>query len=158
MDKYKLVDELVKALELTPTEIVRYWQNSGRIQPALFCKSQAKSRKTKSKQTAKPEPEPKPELKRRNLNFMTESDIFEVFKRIIAEQAGVDEDDILRGSNLVCLGVDSLDFVEITMMLEKTFGITIPDEDVNDKMTVQDILDYLVERKVMINGGVPIIS
>lgn len=156
MNKFKLVDELIKALELTPTEIVRYWQNSDRIRPALFSRSQAKRKKRK--QTAKPEPEPKPELKRRNLNFMTESDIFEVFKRIVSEQAGVDEDDILRGSNLVCLGVDSLDFVEITMMLEKTFGITIPDEDVNDKMTVQDILDYLVERKVMINGGVPIIS
>ena len=156
MNKFKLVDELIKALELTPTEIVRYWQNSGRIQPALFCKSQAKSRKKRSKSKAEPEPEPEP--KRRNLNFMSEEDIFEVFKRIVSEQAGVDEDDILRGSNLVCLGVDSLDFVEITMMLEKTFGITIPDEDVNDKMTVQDILDYLVERKVMINGGVPIIS
>ena len=154
MDKFKLVDELVRALGLSPQEIVRYWQNSGTVKSALFSRSQARKHGKRSKQTAKSESESESRAnpKRLNLNFMTESDIFDELKKIISEQAGVDEDDILRGSNLTCLGVDSLDFVEMTMTIERLFGIAIPDEDIKNKETVQEILDYLIERKVMING------
>ena len=42
------------------------------------------------------------------------------------------------------LGADSLDCVEITMQLEKEFGITIPDEDMFKEWgTVQEIVDYI---------------
>ena len=124
MDKFKLINELVKALGLTPTGVVRHWNDSGAIKPALFSGSQAK-RKKQSKLT----PASKPKTAKNNLLCMSEDDIFEALKNIIAEQAGVDEDEILRSSKLVSLGVDSLDFVEITMMVEKLFDISIPDAD-----------------------------
>ncbi len=158
MNKFKLVDELVKALELTPTEIMRYWQNNGRIKPALFSRSQAKSRKTKSKQTSDPKREPKPKPAKNSLLHMSEEDIFEVLKKIIAEQAGVDEDEIMRSRTLVSLGVDSLDLVEITMMVEKLFDISIPDADIRDEDTIQDIVEYLAGRKALLNGGLPVIQ
>lgn len=153
MNKIKLLEELIKAFELTPNEVVRYWQETGRIQPALFSRSRAKTKK-RSKQTG----ESKRKAARKNLLCMAEGDIFEALKKVIAEQAGIEEEDVMRGSNLVSLGIDSLDIAEITMAVEKMFGISIPDEELYDKETVQDILDYLVERKVMINGGMPIIS
>lgn len=157
MDKFKLVDELVKALELTPTEIMRYWQNNGRIKPALFSRSQAK-RKKSSKPTSAPKREPKPKPAKNSLLHMSEEDIFEVLKKIIAEQAGVDEDEIMRSRTLVSLGVDSLDLVEITMMVEKLFDISIPDADIRDEDTIQDIVEYLAGRKALLNGGLPVIQ
>ena len=158
MNKFKLLDELVKAMGLTPQEIVKHWHDTGAVKSALFSRSQAKSRKTKSKQTSDPKREPKPKPAKNSLLHMSEEDIFEVLKKIIAEQAGVEEDEVLRDSKLVHLGVDSLDLVEITMTVENMFGISIPDADVRDDDTVQDIVEYLAGRKVMINAGVPIIS
>ena len=45
------------------------------------------------------------------------------------------------------LGADSLEIVNLIMGLEDAFGITIPDEDVADKIqTVGDAAAYLKER------------
>ena len=145
MNKFKLLDELVKAMGLTPQEVVKHWNDTGAIKSALFSRSQAKKCGKRSKRKA--EPEPKPKIERLNIRFMTEKDILGTIRKIISEQTGVEEEDVLLDSRLISIGVDSLDFVEITMIAEKTFGITIPDEDVRGKSTVQDIVNYLVKRK-----------
>lgn len=45
------------------------------------------------------------------------------------------------------LGADSLDCIEIAMELEKEFGITIPDEDMEKHWTtVQEIVSYMENR------------
>jgi len=41
------------------------------------------------------------------------------------------------------LGADSLDLVELTMVLEEAFGREIPDEDAEKIQTVQDAINYI---------------
>ena len=43
------------------------------------------------------------------------------------------------------LGADSLDVVELVMLIEDEFDIEIEDEIVNEITTVQKILDYIQE-------------
>jgi acyl carrier protein len=65
-------------------------------------------------------------------------------KQIIAEQLGVDENEITPSSSFVeDLGADSLDTVELVMALEENFSIEIPDEDAEKIRTVQDAIDYI---------------
>jgi acyl carrier protein len=45
------------------------------------------------------------------------------------------------------LEVDSLDAVEIVMKIEDTFGIEIPDEDVNQFKNLGDIANYIKAKK-----------
>jgi acyl carrier protein len=70
--------------------------------------------------------------------------IVEKVKQIIAEQLGVDENDVSPSSSFVDdLGADSLDTVELVMALEESFSIEIPDEDAERIRTVQDAVEYI---------------
>jgi acyl carrier protein len=69
-------------------------------------------------------------------------------KQIIAEQLGVDENEIKAASHFIDdLGADSLDTVELVMAFEEEFGVEIPDEDAEKITTVQAALDYIEENK-----------
>ena len=84
-------------------------------------------------------------------------EIVEKVKQIIAEQLGVDENDISPSSSFVeDLGADSLDTVELVMALEEGFGIEIPDEDAESIRTVNDAMDYIekhAKKKEQIRPG-----
>jgi acyl carrier protein len=68
-------------------------------------------------------------------------------KKIIAEQLGVEEDEVTSEASFVeDLGADSLDTVELVMALEEEFGIEIPDEDAEKILTVGKALDYINEK------------
>ena len=67
-------------------------------------------------------------------------------KEILAEQLGVEEDEIKADSKLVDdLGGDSLDLVELIMAFEEEYGLEISDEDAEKINKVQDVLDYLAQ-------------
>ncbi|MBI3353778.1 MAG: acyl carrier protein [Nitrospirota bacterium] len=68
-------------------------------------------------------------------------------KKIIAEQLGLSEDEVISESSFVDdLGADSLDTVELVMAFEEEFGIEIPDEDAEKIATVQNAIDYIKEK------------
>ncbi|HEY5599769.1 MAG TPA: acyl carrier protein [Candidatus Manganitrophaceae bacterium] len=68
-------------------------------------------------------------------------------KKIIAEQLGLEEEDVtLEASFVEDLGADSLDTVELVMAFEEEFGIEIPDEDAEKILTVQNAIDYIKEK------------
>ena len=75
--------------------------------------------------------------------------IFERLKKIVVEQLGVKEEEVVPSASFVDdLGADSLDLVELVMSLEEGFSnpsrkIEIPDEDAEKLVTVQDAIDYL---------------
>ena len=75
--------------------------------------------------------------------------VFEQVKRIVVEQLGVDDKEVVPSDNFVDdLGADSLDLVELIMSLEEEFSnpsrkVEIPDEDAQKIITVQDVIDYL---------------
>jgi acyl carrier protein len=68
-------------------------------------------------------------------------------KGIIAEQLGIDEEEVVNEASFVDdLGADSLDLVELIMALEEEFGQEISDEDAEKILTVQESIDYINER------------
>ena len=73
--------------------------------------------------------------------------MLEKVKKIIAEQAGVSPDTITLDSNFEDdLGLDSLDFVEISMGLEEEFGFEMAEEDGLGIATVADLMAYLQKK------------
>ena len=68
----------------------------------------------------------------------------EKIKNIIIEQLGVSADEVVPEASFVDdLGVDSLDLVELVMVLEEEFGKEIPDEDAEKIQTVKDAINYI---------------
>jgi len=67
---------------------------------------------------------------------------------LVAEQLGVDKKTIRPESNIIeDLGADSLDVIEMLMTLEDEFGITIPDDKINQIKTVGQIVELIEESK-----------
>jgi acyl carrier protein len=70
--------------------------------------------------------------------------IEERVKQIVAEQLGVDEDQVTNQAAFMDdLGADSLDTVELVMALEEEFDVEISDEDAEKIQKVQDAVDYI---------------
>lgn len=74
------------------------------------------------------------------------SSIEERVKKIVIEQLGVNEDQVVNSASFVDdLGADSLDTVELVMALEEEFETEIPDEEAENITTVQQAIDYVVK-------------
>ncbi len=74
--------------------------------------------------------------------------VLDEVKEVVAEQLGVNIDEIKEDSKFVeDLGADSLDVVELVMALEEKFDIEIPDEAAESIATVADAVKYIEEAK-----------
>jgi acyl carrier protein len=72
--------------------------------------------------------------------------ISERLKKIIVDQLGVDEGEVVQNASFVeDLNADSLDLVELIMSLEEEFKVQISDEDAEKITTVQEAEDYIEE-------------
>lgn len=79
---------------------------------------------------------------------MDQGTIDERLKRIISEQLGVEESQVVPGASFEeDLNADSLDLVELIMSLEEEFGIEISEEDAERIRTVGDAQEYIREHK-----------
>ena len=68
--------------------------------------------------------------------------IFEKIASILAEQFGIEQDEITMDTSFEDLGADSLDVVELTMALEEEFGIgEMEEEDLSGICYVSDKLE-----------------
>jgi acyl carrier protein len=77
----------------------------------------------------------------------SEDKVEERVKKIIMENLGVEEDDVVPEAKFVDdLGADSLDTVELVMAFEEAFDINIPDEDAEKILTVGKAIEYIKEK------------
>ncbi|MBI2487038.1 MAG: acyl carrier protein [Deltaproteobacteria bacterium] len=77
-----------------------------------------------------------------------EQEVVAKVKKMIASQLGKSENEVTPESSFIeDLGADSLDLVELIMSMEDEFGLEISDEDAEGILTVQDAINYILERK-----------
>ncbi|MCI5705369.1 acyl carrier protein [Candidatus Pseudoscillospira sp. SGI.172] len=70
--------------------------------------------------------------------------IFEKVAKLLAEQFGLEADEITEETSFEDLGADSVDIVELSMALEEEFDIEeMGEEDLNTILTVGDLVNYL---------------
>lgn len=70
--------------------------------------------------------------------------MFEKVREMLAKQLNIKPETIRPESEVVKdLGADSLDVVELLISLEDSYGISIPEEDMENFKTVQDIVNML---------------
>ena len=75
--------------------------------------------------------------------------MIEKMKEIISEQLSVDADTITENSNFKDdLAADSLDLFELVMALEDEYSVEIPAEDLQNLLTVGEVMNYLKEKGV----------
>lgn len=70
--------------------------------------------------------------------------MLEKIKEMLAEALNLPAEKVTAESKIVeDLGADSLDVVELLSRLEDEYGITIPDEDVEELLTVGDVVNEI---------------
>jgi acyl carrier protein len=75
---------------------------------------------------------------------MTDQEILTSLGEIIDEVAGVPADQVTPEKSFVDdLDIDSLSMVEIAVAAQDKFGVEIPDDQLKDLKTVQDVIEYV---------------
>lgn len=75
--------------------------------------------------------------------------MFEKIKSIMMEQLNIDENDITEDTSFKDdLGLDSLDLFELAMAMEEEFGIEIPQEELENIVTVGDAVEFIKENGI----------
>ena len=80
--------------------------------------------------------------------MMERKEIEEKVKAFLIEDLEIEEENIAPEANLKYdLGIDSLDFVDIVVIVEKNFGFKIKPEEMQGIVTLSQFCDY-IESKV----------
>jgi len=75
---------------------------------------------------------------------VTDQEILAGLAEIVDEIAGVPTDEVTPDKNFVeDLDIDSLSMVEIAVAAQDKFGVEIPDEQLKDLKTVQDVVNFV---------------
>jgi acyl carrier protein len=79
--------------------------------------------------------------------------VYEKVRELLASQFDADIEKIDENTNITeDLGADSLDLVEMIMMLEEEFGIVVTDESMYTFKTVSEVVDF-IENTLEKSGG-----
>ncbi len=85
---------------------------------------------------------------------MESGNIADRVKQIIVEQLGVREDQVVPEARFIeDLNADSLDTVELVMRFEEAFDVKIPDDVVENMLTVGKAVKYLEEKEAAKAAG-----
>ena len=77
---------------------------------------------------------------------MTDQEILAGLGEIVEEIAGVPADEVTPNKSFVDdLDIDSLSMVEIAVAAQDKFGVEIPDDQLKDLTTVQDVVNYVAK-------------
>lgn len=74
--------------------------------------------------------------------------IFDNVKKMIAEQLMLDESEVTLESDFIAdLNADSLDLVQLLILLEKEYGVSFTDDEIKAVKTVGDVVDFIEKNK-----------
>ena len=77
---------------------------------------------------------------------MTDQEILAGLGEIIEEIAGVPADEVAPNKSFADdLDIDSLSMVEIAVAAQDRFGVEIPDDQLKDLVTVQDVINFVAK-------------
>lgn len=80
----------------------------------------------------------------KNLTYMTKLEIIEKVNHLLVEEFEIDADLLTSEASLVKdLEIDSLDFVDIVMLIDRDFGFKPKAEELKHVKTLQDFYDYI---------------
>jgi acyl carrier protein len=74
-------------------------------------------------------------------------DLYATFTEVLTDEFGVPESDLAPDATFEALGLDSLDVVELTLVLEERTGVKLEDEELEDVRTVQDAMDKVAAKR-----------
>lgn len=78
---------------------------------------------------------------------MNKQEIIEEINKFLIDEIEIDESVIKPEANLYNdLGIDSLDFVDIVVIVEKIFGFKIRGDEMKDIITLNQFYDYVNEK------------
>ncbi len=79
---------------------------------------------------------------------MTRQQIEQTVNTFLVEEFEIDKDKISDGARLKeTLGIDSLDLVDLVVVVQKDFGFKMKLEEMRQLVTLKDFYDY-IERKI----------
>jgi len=78
---------------------------------------------------------------------MNKSELIETVNGFLVEEFEVDPSSIIAESNLKeALDLDSLDYVDLVVIIESNFGVKITGEDFKTIITLQDFYDFICSK------------
>jgi acyl carrier protein len=76
--------------------------------------------------------------------MMNKEDIIKTINGFLVEEFEIDESKISPDAHLKNdLGLESLDFVDIAVIVQKEFGLTLKGEEMTGIKNLQDLYDYI---------------
>ncbi len=75
--------------------------------------------------------------------------MLEKITELLVDQLGIDAEDVTGDASFKDdLGADSLDLFEMVMNLEEEYGIEVPAEELEDIVTVDDMIQYMESKGI----------
>jgi acyl carrier protein len=73
--------------------------------------------------------------------------IIKKINQLLIDEIEIDENQIIPSADLKKdLGIDSLDFVDLFVIIENNFGFKLKAEEMSDVKTLQDFYSYVINR------------
>jgi acyl carrier protein len=78
---------------------------------------------------------------------MQNDEIILTINRLLIDEIEIDEEQINPAAELKNdLGIDSLDFVDLFVIIENNFGLKMKAEEMAEVKTLQDFYNYIIQR------------
>jgi acyl carrier protein len=78
---------------------------------------------------------------------MTNNEIIERIHEFLIEEFEVSPEKLVPDANLKeALGLDSLDYIDLVVIIESNFSFKVKPEDFTDIITFQNFCDYVISR------------
>jgi acyl carrier protein len=78
---------------------------------------------------------------------MKQEEIISTINAFLIDEFELEQEQLIPSAHLKNdLGIDSLDFVDIIVIIEKNFGFKVKGEDLVSVKTLQDFYDYVIAR------------